>query len=187
MRRRHTLKATLASLLPLSWRISRAQPASGLAALLRAGRCVVMLRHAQTEPGVGDPPDFQPGQCSTQRNLSQAGRAQASRIGQWFRNYELQTPSVYASAWCRCRDTADLAFGQHSVLPALNSTFDNKDHQAAQTLALRARLQGVPAGRFEVWVTHQVNITALTGEVPAMAEALVIHGQGTVLARTTFG
>ena len=50
---------------------------------------------------------------------------------------------------------------------------------------LRARLKAVPAGAFEVWVTHQVNITALTGEFTAMGEALIVDANGVLLARTT--
>lgn len=50
---------------------------------------------------------------------------------------------------------------------------------------LRARLKAVPAGAFEVWVTHQVNITALTGEFTAMGEALIVDASGVLLARTT--
>jgi hypothetical protein len=42
--------------------------------LLQTGGCVVLLRHAATEPGVGDPPDFSLSDCRTQRNLSAAGQ-----------------------------------------------------------------------------------------------------------------
>src|SRR3712207_235855 len=45
--------------------------------LLEAGGQVVLMRPATTTPGIGDPPNFKLGDCSTQRNLSDAGRAQA--------------------------------------------------------------------------------------------------------------
>ena len=54
---------------------ARAQGEADEARLLRTGPCVVMLRHAQTDPGMGDPPDFDLAQCRTQRNLSEQGRA----------------------------------------------------------------------------------------------------------------
>lgn len=173
---------------------SQAQSPPDLAALLRDGSCVLMLRHAQTEPGIGDPPNFQLSQCSTQRNLSHEGRTQSTRIRQWFATHQLTASSVQSSAWCRCRDTATLAFGSYDLLPALNSTFDSSNNQTAQTEALRERLKTVRAGQFEVWVTHQVNISALTGEGPAMGEAFVvrltsIRSAGSpvrVLARTDF-
>ena len=191
MNRRDILQTLLAtSALPSSLAL-RAQSTPDVAALLRAGACVLMLRHAQTEAGVGDPPNFQLSQCSTQRNLSDEGRAQSKRIGQWFAARKLTAASIQSSAWCRCKDTAELAFGRFDLLPALNSTFESRDDQAAQTESLRERLRAIRAGQFEVWVTHQVNISAFTGEGPAMGEAFVVTPgsvttPGRVLARTRF-
>ncbi len=182
MKRRSVLLTMAAS----CWSVSRAQGSPDLPALLRTGGCVVMLRHAQTTPGVGDPTHFRVDQCNTQRNLSEEGRAQSRRIGQWFRTHGLQARAVQSSAWCRCRDTADLAFGRHTVLAALASTFNDRADQASQTQALRARLRTVPAGQFDVWVTHQVNIASLTGAGPAMGEAFILGTEGTILARTRF-
>ena len=190
MNRRETLQTFLAaSALPtLS---SYAQSLPDVAALLREGGCVLMLRHARTEAGVGDPPNFQLSQCSTQRNLSDEGRAQSTRIRQWFAARKLAASSVQSSAWCRCKDTATLAFGRFDLLPALNSTFDNRSSQSAQTEALRERLMGIRAGQFEVWITHQVNISAMTGEGPSMGEGFVVKlGSGSlpgqVIACTSF-
>lgn len=190
--RRNALQVLLAAgtfpaALPL-----RAQGAPDIAALLRAGGCVLMLRHAQTVAGIGDPPDFQPDQCTTQRNLSDVGRDQSKRIGQWFAARKLVVASVQSSAWCRCKDTAFLSFGRYDLLPALNSTFNSPSDQAAHTETLRQRLASIGAGQFEVWVTHQVNITSMTGEVPAMGEAFVVtsgygSSPGRVLGRTRFG
>ena len=177
MNRRNTLQAVLA-VSAWSWaRVAHAQStleSTALTPLLRTGGCVVMLRHAQTVPGTGDPPNFNLSQCSTQRNLSDGGREQAKRMGQWFKARGLRPVDVLSSAWCRCIDTANLAFGQHTVLPALNSFFENRSTEAFQTRQLRQRLQTIQAGQFEVWITHQVNISALTGEPTAMGEALVI-------------
>lgn len=191
LNRRHVLQTLLAaSAIPAASTL-RAQSARDVAALLRAGACVLMLRHAQTVAGVGDPPGFQLDQCSTQRNLSDKGRDQAKRIGQWFTARQLAIGSVQSSAWCRCKDTATLAFGHFDLLPALNSTFDSRNTQAAQTGGLLERLTSLRAGQFEVWVTHQVNITSTTGEVLAMGEAIVVklgseNSPGRVLARTSF-
>ena len=157
-----------------------------IALLLRAGACAVMLRHAQTDPGIGDPSGFRLDQCSTQRNLSDKGRDQARKIGQWFKANSLKPASVQTSAWCRCKETAELGFGRFAVLGALGSMFDNRSGEDSQTRELRTRLQTISAGQFEVWVTHQVNITALTGEVPAMGEALLVNSKAQVLGRTLF-
>lgn len=164
-----------------------AQAGDPVAGTIRAGGCAVLIRHAQTVAGVGDPPGFRVDMCSTQRNLSEDGRAQARRIGQWFQTHGLKPRAVQSSAWCRCKDTADLAFGRHIVWQALNSFFDSRDSQAAQTAQLRVALARIPAGQFEVWVTHQVNMTALTGEGMVMGEGLVVNAQGKMVARSTFG
>lgn len=156
------------------------------AARLREGGCVLLVRHAQTVPGIGDPPGFQLDRCSTQRNLSDAGRAQARRMGAWLRSHRLVPVATRSSAWCRCIDTAQLALGTHQVWPALNSTFGDRLNQPDATPALRAALQAIPAGQFEVWVTHQVVVTGLTREVPSMGEGFVVDGQDRVLARTLF-
>ena len=160
--------------------------AQDIDALLRAGGCAVLLRHAQTVPGIGDPPGFRVDFCSTQRNLSEEGRADARRMGEWFKARQLQPRAVRSSAWCRCRDTADLAFGRHIIWTALNSTFGDRVLQPDQTALVKAALARVPSGQFDVWVTHQVNISALTGEGPAMGEAFILDGQGTIMARTRF-
>jgi phosphohistidine phosphatase SixA len=178
-------RSALTLLATAHWSLSQAQGGADVAALLRAGACVVLIRHAATEAGIGDPANFTLGDCRTQRNLSAVGRDQSRRIGQWFKSRQLQPRAVYSSAWCRGRDTAELAFGPHTVLAALNSTFNNDTPPEPLTHILRTRLKAVPKGTFEVWVTHQVNITALTGEYTAMGEALVVHANGALLARAT--
>ncbi|MDM0046122.1 histidine phosphatase family protein [Variovorax dokdonensis] len=158
-----------------------------LAARLRAGGCAVMLRHSRTDPGVGDPPEFVIGQCRTQRNLSAAGREQSAAIGRWFETRALKPSAVLSSAWCRCIDTATLAFGQQEPWPALDSSFGRGEQAQQARPQLLARLRSIAPGRFEVWVTHQVNITALTGESTSMGEAVVLDASAKVVGRSSFG
>jgi Histidine phosphatase superfamily (branch 1) len=152
-------------------------------ALLRRGGVVVAFRHALA-PGTFDPPGFRPGDCSTQRNLSDEGRDQARRIGAWFRQQRLQPAAVRASPWCRCVDTAQLAFGAESVQrwPALGSPA--QDRSEAATAAYQERLnalrQALARGsaspqRFEVWVTHQFVLRDLSGESLESNQALVLR------------
>ena len=151
---------------------SAAPSADRFFALLRQGGFIVLMRHAQTDPGIGDPPNFRLGDCSTQRNLSPQGRVQATRIGQAFRDAGVVVDEVRSSAWCRCVDTAELAFGRHTVWAPINSFFqqDGRERQTAE--ALRS-LRGFRGPGNLVLVTHQVNITALTGEYTAMGEILL--------------
>lgn len=185
--RRDALAWLAASLWPMlpAWAVDD-NNGSNLAGHLRAGGCVVLLRHATTVPGIGDPPEFKLDDCRTQRNLSVAGQQDARRIGAWFRNSKLKPHAVLSSAWCRCKDTADLAFGTHTVWPALNSTFGDRALLPDQSKLVRQAMARIPEGQFEVWVTHQVNISAVAEQSPAMGEAFILDRQGRLLARTTF-
>ena len=142
---------------------------------LREGGAVVLIRHAQA-PGTGDPPTFRLGDCSTQRNLSSEGREQAREIGAQFTTNHIPIERVVSSEWCRCLDTARLAFGDRvEPLPALNSFFSSQDAEESQTRAIQVLVEGwrTHTGVL-VLVTHQVNITALAGIYPTEGEVLVL-------------
>ncbi len=144
---------------------------------LRAG-AIVLLRHAQA-PGGGDPAEFRLDDCTTQRNLDQAGRAQARRIGARFRSESIRSGKVLASQWCRTRETAELAFpGQVATEPSFNSFFQDRERAGPQTGEARALLMRWSGPGALVIVTHQVNITALTGMVPAQGEGIVLRRDG---------
>lgn len=157
-------------------------PGTDLLALVRQDG-VLLIRHASTEAGLGDPPGFTLGVCSTQRNLSEAGRVESLAIGAWFRRHRLQAQAVLSSQWCRCQDTARLAFGLQGDWPALNSTFAGQGQHDQQLRLLRERLRRLPEGTLEVWVTHQVIMTGLTGAYPAMGEGFLVNASGTLRAR----
>ncbi len=142
---------------------------------LRSGGHVALLRHA-IAPGTGDPPTFVLGDCSTQRNLSDSGRDQATRIGARFRANGVATAKVFSSQWCRCRETAErLALGPVEELPILNSFFERPEGGGTQTQALGQWLAGQALDQPLVLVTHQVNITALTGVYPASGELVIVR------------
>ncbi len=160
------------------------QPVSGLSAEgeaglwedLRMGRSFVLLRHA-IAPGIGDPENFTVGDCSTQRNLSDAGREQATAIGELFRANGIDNAKLFSSQWCRCRDTAALLkLGAVDELPYLNSFFQRYQQQDFQTRKIREWLGEQEFELPLVLVTHQVNITSLTGFYPSSGE-LVFAGR----------
>ncbi|MGD9536843.1 MAG: histidine phosphatase family protein [Alphaproteobacteria bacterium] len=144
-------------------------------AALRGGGHVALIRHADA-PGSGDPPGFTPGDCSTQRNLGDAGRAQATRIGDLFRANGIAEAHVVSSQWCRCLDTANLmALGRVEELPALNSFFGEPERREPQTAALKAWLAAQDLSAPLILVTHQVNIVALAGASTRSGEIVVVR------------
>ncbi len=137
---------------------------------------VVAIRHALA-PGVGDPPGFVLGDCTTQRNLDARGRAQARAIGDGLRAAGLGAAVVHSSRWCRCLGTARLLrLGPVEPLPALDSFFAEPALREARTRELRAFLaEAGPAGPPLVLVTHQVNISALAGRGTRSGEGVVLR------------
>ena len=148
--------------------------ADGGWAYLKSGNHFALMRHALA-PGSGDPPEFRIDDCSTQRNLSEEGRAQARRIGDEVRAAGISAARVLSSQWCRCLETAELlGLGPVEPLPALNSFFRQAERGTEQTAAVEAWIAGQSLERPIVLVTHQVNITALTGVYPRSGEVLIV-------------
>ena len=149
-------------------------------AALRQG-AVVVFRHASA-PGGGDPPGLQLSDCSTQRNLDEAGREQARRMGQRLRQERIRVGAAWASQWCRTQETAELMnVAPTRAVAAFNSFFADRQTAPAQTAAARALLLDWRGPGALVVVTHQVNISALTGVVPASGEGVVLRRVGAEL------
>lgn len=145
---------------------------------VRSGEAVAMMRHALA-PGTGDPENFDVNDCNTQRNLSDAGRNQARAIGRMLAEAGIDDARVLTSQWCRCRETAELLeIGSVEEMPALNSFFQNRANRDPQTADLVNRLNEWSANKPLVLVTHQVNITALTGIFPRSGETVVFRMNG---------
>lgn len=159
---------------PPTERVRTEQAQATFWAELAQGGCVVLMRHTVTDAGTGDPADFDLNECSTQRNLSDPGKAQARAWGNQFVEHLVKVAEVRTSEWCRCKDTARLAFGRYRVWSPLNSFFASHAG-AGQTQDVVRFIESSRTPRNTVLVTHQVNITALTGANPAMGEMLLIR------------
>nr|WP_298378516.1 histidine phosphatase family protein [uncultured Halomonas sp.] len=144
-------------------------------AALADGSHAALMRHS-IAPGTGDPANFRLDDCSTQRNLSAEGREQARRIGKRFHEQGIVMANVHSSQWCRCLETARLLdLGDVIPTPALNSFFTNREHEPRQSEAVRQLLAKQAKDKTTVLVTHQVNVTALTGIFPRSGEIIVVR------------
>ena len=173
------LKVSHLMLLCLSLLAAGAQTAvAGLVDDLTDGQHVLLMRHADA-PGFGDPSGYRLDQCSTQRNLDEAGRQQSVLIGRWLTAQGVSSPKIFSSVWCRCTDTARLmALGAVTVEPSLNSFFDDMRLAKPQTVALQAfiaaSLKTYPKQPL-ILVTHHVNIEAFTGRVVSVGDMVLVR------------
>jgi broad specificity phosphatase PhoE len=148
-------------------------------ALLKDGGQVVMIRHALTTPGVGDPEGMKLDDCRTQRNLSDEGRRHARQLGQALRERGVPVARVLSSPWCRCVETARLAFGESpEVLASLGNLFGRPERAAGQIAELKPLVGQRPAAGNLVLVSHGSTIAALTGVSPNTSEMVVLAPQG---------
>ncbi|MBA3253795.1 MAG: histidine phosphatase family protein [Pseudomonadota bacterium] len=144
--------------------------------LLNKGGQVVLMRHAVTTPGVGDPPGFRLDDCGTQRNLTDEGRRDARRVGAAFRARGIVIENVYSSPWCRCVETANLAFGKSEISTALGNLFTHPENRERQVREMR-ELISVRTPQNRVLVSHGATILALTSVSLGTAEMLVVTPQ----------
>ena len=148
-------------------------------ALLRQGGQVVLIRHAVTDPGVGDPPGFKLDDCSTQRNLSDSGRAEARRLGASFKERNVPVARVLASPWCRTLETARIAFGVDAHPEStLANLFEHGHNRERQVAAFRTLVAAAPKQGNIILVTHGSTTLAFTGISPATAEMVIVTPAG---------
>ena len=175
-----TLRASLATLLALASGFaagtSNAQDSQAAWDALAKGGHVLLIRHANA-PGLADPPGVRADDCKTQRNLDDAGRAQAKELGATFRARGVRVGRVVSSPWCRCVDTATLmAVGK--VETSTNLLSDRAGKNPERRAALKELIAGWSGPGNLVLLSHGWAIEALFGFIPASAETLVIKPRG---------
>ena len=139
------------------------------------GSKVILIRHSLA-PGGGDPAGFKINDCKTQRNLNRVGINQSKKIGKLFKKNKVLIDQVLTSQWCRCKDTAQYAFGNYKEFTALNSTFQspydkNETKQLKELYSFVKKWDG--KGKNLVLVTHYSIITAITNAVPSSGEIVI--------------
>ena len=150
---------------------------------LKDGGKLIFIRHAHA-PGNGDPNNFNLNDCSTQRNLSKDGRKQAKYIGEFFRNNQIKIDKILSSEWCRCKETAKIAFKNFSTNNFLNSFYSpkyvkNKDKQLE---AINNYIKKFKSNKNLVLVTHYVIITAVTDVTPSSGEIVIADKNFNILS-----
>ncbi len=141
---------------------------------LEDGGKLIFIRHAYA-PGNGDPNNFNLNDCSTQRNLNSIGQKQAEDIGEFFRINKIKIHKVLSSEWCRCKETAEIAFKDFSTNNFLNSFYSSKyaKNKDKQIRALNNYIKKFKSNKNLIFVTHYVLISEVLNYAPSSGEIVV--------------
>ena len=141
---------------------------------LKNGGNLIFIRHAYA-PGGGDPDNFIISNCSTQRNLNEDGKKQSRKIGQFFIKNNISIDKVLSSEWCRCKDTANIAFNKFETKIFLNSFFSSKfaNNKNQQIRDLKEYIKNWESDKNLVLVTHYVLITEVLNYSPSSGEIVI--------------
>ena len=141
---------------------------------LEDGGKLIFIRHAYA-PGNGDPNNFNLDDCSTQRNLSKEGRKQAQLIGVFFKENKIQIDKVLSSEWCRCKETAEIAFNDFSTISFLNSFYSSKfaKNKTRQVEEFNKYIKKFKSRNNLILVTHYVFISEILNYSPSSGEIVV--------------
>ena len=138
------------------------------------GGKLIFIRHAYA-PGGGDPQNFNLNDCSTQRNLNNEGRKQAQYIGEFFKKNKIKIDKVLSSEWCRCKETAKIAFKNFSTISFLNSFYSSKyaKNKEKQIEMLNDYVKKYKNNQNLIFVTHYVLISEVLNYAPSSGEIVV--------------
>ena len=141
---------------------------------LEDGGKLIFIRHAYA-PGNGDPNNFNLNDCSTQRNLNKEGREQAKHIGEFFKKNDIEIDKVLSSEWCRCKETAKIAFKNFSTNNFLNSFYSSKyaKNKDKQIKALNDYIRKFKSDKNLILITHYVLIAEVFNYAPSSGEIVV--------------
>ena len=141
---------------------------------LEDGGKLIFIRHAYA-PGNGDPNNFNLNDCSTQRNLNKEGREQAKYIGEFFKKNNIEIDKVLSSEWCRCKETAKIAFKNFSTNNFLNSFYSSKyaKNKDKQIKALNDYIGKFESDKNLILITHYVLISEILNYAPSSGEIVV--------------
>ena len=141
---------------------------------LHQGGKLIFIRHAYA-PGSGDPQNFNLNDCSTQRNLNHSGREQSKNIGKLFSRHDIEINNVYSSEWCRCKETASIAFNIFETKKFLNSFYSAQfaENKKKQVKEFQKFINNWDKKENLIFVTHYVFISEILNYAPSSGEIII--------------
>ena len=148
---------------------------------LRKGGYVLYLRHGYTDNSRPDRvPSVDLNDCSTQRMLSDEGRALMRDVGKSIHAARIPVGELLVSPMCRTQESARLAFGEKFSLsePLMYSANMTSEEKNPRLEALKQILNTpVPAGTNRFLVAHAPNLADLIGFFVKPEGTVVVFAQ----------
>ena len=141
---------------------------------LKKGGKLIFIRHAYA-PGGGDPKNFDINDCKTQRNLNNIGKNQAKKIGSFFKDNNIPIDQIYSSEWCRCKETALIAFNEFETKNFLNSFFSSKfaQNKNSPIKSFKKFIKSWDGKKNLIFVTHYVFISEILDYASSSGEIII--------------
>ena len=154
---------------------------------LKEGKKIIFIRHA-IAPGNGDPDNFDINDCETQRNLSEKGIEQSKNIRIFFEENKIKIDKILSSEWCRCKDTAKIAFNNFETFDALNSFYDEKfaQNEDMQIKNLKKYIKSWESDKNLILVTHFVVISSILNVGISSGEMIISDKNYNIIANKIF-
>ena len=154
---------------------------------LKEGKKIIFIRHA-IAPGNGDPDNFNINDCETQRNLSEEGIEQSKNIGIFFEENKIKIDKILSSEWCRCKDTAKIAFNNFETFDSLNSFYDEKfaQNEYIQIQNLKKYIKSWKSDKNLILVTHFVVISSILNVGISSGEMIISDKNYNIIANKIF-
>ena len=181
------MKKLLVILLLLSANVGWAQD-QVLIDRLRQGGLNIFIRHA-IPPGSDsskfNPPSERPNDCSSgSRQLNDEGREQSRRIGKRIKELDIPIGEVYSSSFCRCEETAKLAFDRFTTVEWLlikPGTFQSQLDRELRSVPSAGFFSKTPTGKNNVFVGHAVTFLPGTLSKELSLVRLLAEGEALII------
>jgi hypothetical protein len=153
---------------------------------LKQGGLNIFIRHAITpgiDPNKFNPPTERPNDCSpSSRQLTDEGREQSRRIGERIKELNIPIGEVYSSPFCRCEETAKLAFDRLTTVQWLlvrPGVYQPELDRALSSIPSTGFFNKTPTGKNNVFVGHAV--TFLPGTLSRELSLVRLLAEGEAL------
>ena len=102
---------------------------------------------------------------------------QAKKIGNFFTEHKILANKVYSSQWCRCKETALIAFQNYEIKIFLNSFFNKKyrKNKDFQIIDFKKFIKKWNGKQNLVFITHYVVISEILNYRPLSGEIIITN------------